>query len=98
MKECIVCTNNCSFPSCIKFAAVTTPAVEQLVQNTSNGDVEAAVDLLKKYSNSVRYSAERHALLFYASCTGDAPVGVQPLSDSQAAVVVIAASELAFAK
>jgi hypothetical protein len=81
-----VCFTACEYPGCIPtFGRV--PRVETLVQNASDGDIKAAVGLVTKYPRSVRYNADRHALVYYSACTGEVPIGVQPLSIGQTQAV-----------
>lgn len=89
-----ICATGCAWPSCQKAFGMTTPAeVETLVQNTTNGDIKAAVRLVTKYRSSVRYNSDRHALMYYATCTGDVPIGVQPLSAGQSQAVAAAIAD-----
>jgi len=87
-----VCYSACTYPDCIKTLAMT-PEVNTLVQNTTSGDTKAAVKLATKYRVSVRYNADRHALMYYAACTGDIPIGVQPLSPDQSQAVAAAIAD-----
>lgn len=89
-----VCATGCSWPECPETFAMTTPReVKTLVQNATAGDIKAAVRLATKYRVGVRYNADRHALMYYSACTGDVPIGVQPLSPSQSQAVAAAIAD-----
>ena len=89
-----VCATGCSWPGCIKTFGVTTPAqLESLVEKAAAGEIKAAVKLATKYPASVRYNADRHALMYYSACTGDIPIGVQPLTPSQGQAVASAIAD-----
>lgn len=86
-----VCYSGCSYPGCRDTSPMAAvPEVEKLIQNTTAGDIKAAVRLATKYAVSVRYNADRHALMYYSSCTGDVPIGVQPLNPDQSQAVAAA--------
>lgn len=89
-----ICATGCTWPSCQKsFGMTTAPEVETLVQNTTSGDIKAAVKLATKYRLSVRYNTDRHALMYYSACTGDVPIGVQVLSARQSQAVAAAMAD-----
>lgn len=89
-----VSATGCTWPGCQKtFATLSAPEVEKLVHNTSNGDVKAAVRLATKFRLSVRYDEDRHALMYYSACTGDVPIGVQPLNADQNIAVAAAVAD-----
>lgn len=89
-----VCATGCTWPACQKtFGMTTAPKVATLVENAGAGDVEAAVRLATKYPLSVRYNADRQALMYYSACTGDVPVGVQPLTPDQSQAVAAAMAD-----
>jgi hypothetical protein len=50
-------------------------------------DCRPSFGLVTKYPRSVRYNADRHALVYYSACTGEVPIGVQPLSIGQTQAV-----------
>ena len=89
-----VCYSGCEYPPCKPtFPVAIGPGVESLIQNTANGDIKAAVRLATKYGVSVRYNADRDALMYYSGCTGDFPIGVQPLSPEQSQAVAAAIAD-----
>lgn len=89
-----VCYSGCEYPPCKPTSPMAIgPGVESLIQNTANGDIKAAVRLATKYGVSVRYNADRHALMYYSGCTGDLPIGVQPLSPEQSHAVAVATAD-----
>ena len=89
-----ICATGCSWPGCIKTFGMATPReVETLVQKTTAGDIKAAVKLVTKYRVSVRYNPDRQALMYYSACTGDVPIGVQPLTLGQSQAVAAAVTE-----
>lgn len=89
-----VCYSGCEYPPCrLTSPMAIGPRVESLIQNTANGDIKAAVRLAIEYPTSVRYNADRHALMYYGGCTGDLPIGVQPLSPEQSHAVAVATDE-----
>jgi hypothetical protein len=86
-----VCYSGCSYPPCkLTSPRATGPGVESLIQTAANGDIKAAVRLATSYGASVRYNEDRHALMYYSGCTGDFPIGVQPLSPEQSHAVAVA--------
>ena len=89
-----VCYSGCSYPACDPaFEMTTAPEVNTLIRNITAGDIKAAVKLATKYRLSVRYNPDRHALMYYSSCTGDVPIGVQPLSPGQSQAVATAVAD-----
>lgn len=89
-----VCYSGCSYPGCGETGPMAiAPEVESLIQNTTKGDIKAAVRLATKYPVSVRYYADRHALMYYSGCTGDVPIGVQPLTLGQNEAVAAAVAD-----
>jgi len=87
-----VCYSACEYPGCGGTFAMTTE-VKTLVHNSTVGDIKAAVRLVTNYPVSVRYNADRHALMYYSACTGDVPIGVQPLSPGQTQAVAAALAD-----